>query len=67
MELTAKKIREMTQEERKEALDSLKDTLLKERSAVAMGGAPKSPGTIKSVRRQIARIMTVEGSEENKE
>ncbi len=66
MELTAKRIREMSKEERTEALNSLKETLLKERSSVAMGGAPKSPGTIKSVRRQIARILTVEGSEENK-
>lgn len=66
MELKAKRIKEMSTEERQEALKSLKETLLKERASVAMGGAPKSPGTIKSVRRQIARIMTIEGSEEHK-
>lgn len=66
-ELKAKRIREMSSEERREALESLKETLLKERASVAMGGAPKSPGTMKSVRRQIARLLTVGGLEETKE
>jgi large subunit ribosomal protein L29 len=50
----------MNQKEINERLDALKDSLLKERASVAMGGAPKNPGKIRSLRRQIARIMTVE-------
>ena len=60
MELRAKEIRQMNQKEINERLDALKDSLLKERASVAMGGAPKNPGRIRSLRRQIARIMTVE-------
>ncbi len=64
MELTAKKIREMSREEKEKALESLRETLLKERASVAMGGAPKSPGLMRSVKRQIARLLTIMAEEE---
>jgi large subunit ribosomal protein L29 len=56
----------MNKEEIEDRLKSLKDSLLNERSSVAMGGAPTNPGKIRSIRRQIARINTVLGSEDNK-
>ena len=59
MELRAKALREMSDEELNEKLLSLKESLLKERSSVAMGGAPSSPGKMRSIRRQIARVLTV--------
>ncbi len=64
LELRAKQIREMSSEEIKSKLKNLQQLLLKERASVAMGGSPVSPGKMKSIRRQIARIMTVIGSEE---
>ena len=64
MELRAKKLREMSKEEVRDQLKSLKESLLKERASVAMGGAPINPGKIKSIRRQIARINTVLHTEE---
>lgn len=66
MELRAKKIREMSREERTETLNSLRESLLREKASVAMGGAPKSPGKMRSIKRQMARIMTVQGLEEKK-
>lgn len=65
MELKAKDLRNMNNDELNEKLKSLRESLLRERSAVAMGGAPSSPGKSRSIRRQIARILTVMG--ENKE
>jgi len=66
MELRAKEIRQLSQQEINERLDSLKDSLLKERASVAMGGAPKNPGKIRSLRRQIARILTVQSEGQKK-
>ncbi|MCL4452861.1 50S ribosomal protein L29 [Ferroplasma sp.] len=59
MEMKARELREMTPEELNEKLKSLKESLLKERSAIAMGGAPASPGTMHSIKKQIARILTI--------
>ncbi len=67
MELRAKQLRQMSKGEVQDKLKSLKESLLNERASVAMGGAPTNPGKIKSIRRQIARILTVLGSEDNKE
>jgi large subunit ribosomal protein L29 len=61
MEMKARELREMTPEELNEKLKSLKESLLKERSAIAMGGAPASPGTMHSIKKQIARILTIMG------
>jgi large subunit ribosomal protein L29 len=58
-ELKAKQIREMSPEERIKRLSELREELMHELGLSAMGGAPPSPGKIKSLRRQIARILTV--------
>lgn len=64
METKAKQLRKMSNDEIMERQKSLEESLLRERSAVAMGGAPASPGKIRSIRRQLARIYTVLGEGE---
>ncbi len=58
-ELKAKQIREMSLEDRKQKLAELRRELMHEMGIAAMGGAPPNPGKIRSLKRQIARIMTV--------
>ena len=57
-------IRNMTAEERNEKLKELRNELMHERGVSAMGGAPASPGIIRSIRTSIARILTVQKEEE---
>ncbi len=58
-ELKARQIREMSHEERMKRLSELREELMHELGMSAMGGAPPNPGRIRSLRRQIARILTV--------
>lgn len=58
-QLKPDEIREMEESEIKEKLEELKDELLHERGVAAMGGAPESPGRIRAIKINIARIMTV--------
>ena len=57
--LRTKEIREMTAEARAAKLKELRDELLHERGVAAMGGAPHSPGQIRALRKNIARILTI--------
>ena len=59
MKLKAKEIREFTSKERREKLDELKSELMHERGIAAMGGSPPSPGKIRQIRMNIARILTI--------
>ncbi len=59
-------IRDMDQSERKEKLAELRDELMHEQGVAAMGGAPESPGRIGTLKRNIARILTVINEENNK-
>ncbi len=59
MKLKAKEIREFTPEERREKLDELKSELMHERGIAAMGGSPPSPGKIRQLRMNIAKILTI--------
>lgn len=61
--LRMKEIREMTRDVRDTKLKELRDELLHERGQAAMGGAPHSPGQIRALRKNIARILTVVSSE----
>ena len=58
--LKVKEIRAMTPELRAEKLREIRDELMHERGLGAMGGAPTSPGKIKALRKNIARILTIE-------
>ena len=53
-------IRDMTPELREERLRVVRDELMHERGIGAMGGAPASPGKIKALRKNIARLLTVQ-------
>jgi large subunit ribosomal protein L29 len=64
--LKTKDIRQMTKAEKKAKLAELRNELMHERGLAAMGGAPKSPGKIRSLRSTIARIMTVMNQEGEK-
>lgn len=52
-------IREMSAEERRSRLKDLEDELMYEQGVAAMGGAPPSPGKIRALRTNIARIKTI--------
>ena len=59
MVLKAKEVREFTPEERREKLKELKSELMHERGVAAMGGSPPSPGKIRQLRMNIAKILTI--------
>ncbi len=61
--LRMKEIREMTRQSRDTKLKELQDELLHERGVAAMGGAPHSPGQIRALRKNIARVLTVAAQE----
>lgn len=58
--LKMKEIRAMTPEVRAEKLKEIRDELMHERGLGAMGGAPASPGKIRALRKNIARLLTVQ-------
>ena len=60
MSLKMKEIRAMSADERNQKLNELRDELMHERGVSAMGGAPANPGAIRSLRTDIARILTVQ-------
>ena len=58
--IKTQEIRDMTPELREERLREVRDELMHERGIGAMGGAPASPGKIKALRKNIARLLTVQ-------
>lgn len=59
MVLKTKEIRELTQEDRRKKLNELKGELMHERGVAAMGGSPPSPGKIRQIRMEIAKLLTI--------
>ena len=59
MVLKPREIRELTPEERLKKLNELKSELMHERGVAAMGGSPPSPGKIRQLRMNIAKILTI--------
>jgi large subunit ribosomal protein L29 len=57
--LRLSEIRAFNAEERSLKMKELRDELMRERGVAAMGGAPPSPGKIKALRKNIARLATV--------
>jgi large subunit ribosomal protein L29 len=57
--LRTKEIREMTEAEREKKLLELRTELSNQRAIVASGGAVENTGIIKTLRRTIARILTI--------
>jgi large subunit ribosomal protein L29 len=58
--LKLKDLRAMRPDDRRAKLRELDDELMHERGVAAMGGAPASPGKMRALRKNIARILTVE-------
>jgi large subunit ribosomal protein L29 len=58
--LTAKDVRNLTPTERKKKLDELYNEMSRIRIESATGGGTENPYKIRSVKRAIARILTVE-------
>jgi len=59
MVMKAKEIRDLSPEERAEKLNELKSELMHERGVAAMGGSPPSPGKIRQLRMEIAKLLTI--------
>lgn len=64
MSLRVSEIRDMSADGRNQKLKELRDELMHERGVSAMGGAPANPGAIRTLREEIARILTVQKEEE---
>ena len=58
--ITAKEIREMSEEQRTERLSELRAELSKLRTMSKAGGAFENPSRVREIRRAIARILTIE-------
>jgi large subunit ribosomal protein L29 len=58
--LTSKDVRKLTPTERKKKLDELYDEMSRIRIESATGGGTENPYKIRSVKRAIARILTIE-------
>jgi len=58
--LRAAEVRVLAKDDRVKRLKDLRQELMHERGVAAMGGSPPSPGKIRQLRRQIARILTIE-------
>src|SRR5688572_16120551 len=61
--LKPEEIRKMNGDDRTKSLKDLRGELIHERGVAAMGGSPPSPGKIRQIRRQIARILTIQQEE----
>ncbi len=61
--LRTKEIRAMDAAARDRKLFELREELMHERGVAAMGGAPPNPGKIRALRKNIARIYTIQGEE----
>ncbi len=62
--MKAQEIRDLPRNERDERLKELRHDLMQERGIQAMGGSAQSPGKIRTIRREIARILTINREEE---
>lgn len=58
--LRVDEIRNMSNEERLDELETLNNELIRERAIASAGGAPENPGRIGEIRRTIARIKTLQ-------
>ncbi|MBE0523652.1 MAG: 50S ribosomal protein L29 [Methanosarcinales archaeon] len=58
--LRVDEIRNMSNEERLDELETLGNELIRERAIASAGGAPENPGRIGEIRRTIARIKTIQ-------
>ena len=62
--LKAKEIRALSADDKQKRLNELRHELMQERGVQAMGGSTPSPGKIRTLRRQVARILTIQREDE---
>ena len=65
--LRVKDLVAMDKEELKGTLKESRQDLMHEKGLASMGGAPPNPGKIRALRKNIARILTVQQSKEAKQ
>ena len=58
--LKADEVRSMSPDDRKTRLAEINRELMQERGVQAMGGSTPSPGKIRTLRRERARILTIQ-------
>jgi len=61
--LKANEVRAMPTEDRKVRLSELRRELMQERGVQAMGGSTPNPGKVRTLRREIARILTIQNED----
>ena len=61
--LKAHEVRAMTVADRDARLSELRRELMQERGVQAMGGSTPSPGKIRTLRREISRILTIQNED----
>ena len=61
--LRTKEIRAMDDAAREKKLREMRDELMHERGVAAMGGAPPNPGKIRALRKNIARLHTIQSED----
>jgi len=66
--LRAKEIRKMKPEDVDKKLEDLKKEMMKVMMQIAQGTVPEKPGRVKTIKRTIARILTIkkEGAKKSK-
>lgn len=57
--IRSREIRELSPEDLDKKLEELKTDLFKERSTMAIQGAPENAGRVRELRRTIARLLTI--------
>lgn len=60
-----KEMRKLKEDEQEKKLRDLRLELLKQRGNVEMGGNVKNPGRIRTIKRDIARLLTFKAEREN--
>lgn len=65
-EFKLKELRALSLEDAKEKLSTLQAQLAKERATLASGVRPENPGKIGSIRKTIARLLTIIGEKTQK-
>jgi len=64
--MKAKEIRSMNKEDLKAKLEELKKELIKVNAQISTGTTPKSPGQVKQIKKNIARILTITSENDKK-
>jgi len=64
--MKAKEIAVMSKEDTEAKLEELRKELVKLRAQISTGTTPKSPGQVRQIKKNIARILTKKSMEVNK-